>query len=155
LPSCVVRREATQSRQSQETAVADSVSVLRREKVQPLVVPSASASLSLPAQRLDSLPEGASYVQREGRAQAAVMRVDEHFLFTASCDSLTLLVTELETEIYRLNRQTSAFNQDLNETKITEVRRLTLWDQLQIWVGRILLLLLSGYILLRYFKLIK
>jgi hypothetical protein len=101
---------------------------------------------------LDSLPQGASYSGREGRAKASITRQGEAFRFTASCDSLTFLIEEMTTEIYRLSRENDLFKSELNRVETQEVRRLTFLDNLQIWAGRILLLALLAYIAYRRFK---
>jgi hypothetical protein len=82
-----------------------------------------------------------------------VTRREDGYEFTASCDSLLILVREMETEIYHLNRENAAFKTSLNESKTVEVSQPSGLDYFQIWAGRILLLLAALYFALKKFKL--
>ncbi len=98
------------------------------------------------------LPLGASFLEKNDRATATITRIDTGYKITAECDSLTVLVTELKTEITRLSREKTDFKSDLKEIKTVEVNRLTGFQSFQIWAGRILgalLLTWAGWKLLR------
>jgi hypothetical protein len=101
---------------------------------------------------LSRLPAGASYTAADGRAKADITRAGEAFRFTASCDSLILFLEETTTEVYRLTKENDLFKSELNRVETVEVRRLTFWDNLQIWMGRILLLALLSFLAYRRFK---
>lgn len=53
------------------------------------------------------------------------------------------MVEELRTEVYHLNKEKTAFKEQLSEEKIIEVNRPTSWQAFQIWTGRICLVLLA------------
>jgi hypothetical protein len=89
---------------------------------------------------LVALPVGAGYTARQGQATLTVNRAESGMIeASANCDSLTLLVDELRTEIYHLNKEKTDFTSKLSEQKIIEVNRLTGWQYFQIWTGRICL----------------
>jgi hypothetical protein len=111
--------------------------------VKPLVIPKQTVQLKLHPDSLAKLPIGASFSNSEGHATATVTKEESGFLFTADCDSLIVLVEDLRTEIYHLNKEKSAFKEQLSEEKIIEVNRLTSWQAFQIWTGRICLALLA------------
>ena len=101
---------------------------------------------------LIKLPVGASFTEKNDRATATVTRIDTGYEITAECDSLTVLVTELKTEITRLNKEKTDFKSDLKEIKTVELNRLTGFQHFQIWTGRllgVLLLFWAGRKLLR------
>jgi hypothetical protein len=102
---------------------------------------------------LAKLPAGAKYQAKDANATGSVEKKPDGTLeFTANCDSLTFLVTDLRTEIYHLNRQNDIFKQRLNTQKTIEVNRLNSWQSFQIWCGRIALGLLALFITYKQIK---
>lgn len=146
--SCKTTRQIQSREVESNNLQTDSVSLRMERIVKPLVVPKVAVQLKLHPDSLLKLPVGASFSRSEGHATATVTKEESGYSFTASCDSLTVVIEELKTEIYHLNKEKTAFKEQLNEQKIIEVNRLTSWQSFQVWMGRISLMLLvcfAGY----------
>jgi len=133
---CPIRRELQN----------DKANGLTVEKITtPIVIPRMETKMTVSLDSLVKLPLGASFSRKNDRATATVTRIESGYEITAECDSLTVLVTELKTEITRLNKEKTDFKSDLKVTETTEVNKPTGFQWFQIWVGRILgALLLFG-----------
>lgn len=95
--------------------------------------------MSLSIDSLLQLTTGALFRQNKDHVTAQIQSLGGGgFLFTASCDSLTFLVSDLKTEIFHLNADKTELKEHLNEQKIIEVNRPSGWQWFQIWLGRIL-----------------
>jgi hypothetical protein len=97
------------------------------------------------------LPVDAGYIDRQGRATVTVLRTEGGIKASADCDSLTVLVDELRTEIFHLNAEKTDFKTELVETKTVEVNRLTGWQWFQIWTGRIAMMLAGVWLAYKVF----
>jgi len=93
-----------------------------------------------------ALPGGAEFRQTDGRATLMMTRTDDRITATAMCDSLTIVVEDLRTEIYHLNRETTELQEQLKEEKTVEVNRPNGWQWFQIWTGRVLAGLLAVWL---------
>lgn len=121
----------------------DSVSLRVERLTKTAPVPASRAILTLTVDSIAALPAGAKFTASQGQATVAVQRTEGGMIeASANCDSLTLLVDELRTEIFHLNREKTEIKTELNEQKIVEVNRLTPWQAFQVWTGRICLALL-------------
>jgi hypothetical protein len=99
------------------------------------------------------LPVGAGYTEKQGQATVAVQMSEGGYIeASANCDSLTILVDELRTEVYHLNNEKTELKSVLSEQKIIEVNRLTGWQWFQVWTGRICLALIAGTGIFRIIK---
>jgi hypothetical protein len=98
------------------------------------------------------LPVGAEFRERNGQAVVAVIRTEGGLTASATCDSLTLLVDELRTEIFHLNAEKGSFKSEESEIKTVEVNRLTGWQWFQVWTGRICLGLLMVFAVVKGLK---
>ncbi|MDR2764744.1 MAG: hypothetical protein LBB90_06895 [Tannerella sp.] len=127
---------------AEEREQIDSVSVRVERLTKELTLPSSKATLTLSFDSLRALLVGAGWMEKNGQATVAVTRTEGGVTASANCDSLTLLVDELKTEIFHLNAERTAFKSERNEEKMREVNRLTSWQSFQIWTGRICLALL-------------
>lgn len=146
--SLTVDRETAESRRQ-----TDSVSIVTERTTKTVPVPASRSTLTLAVDSLQLLPVGAGYSEKIGRAAVAVVKAEDGTItVSATCDSLTVLVEELRTEVFHLNAEKWALKEDLKEEKTVEVNRLTSWQSFQIWTGRIGLLLL-GFIGIKKFKL--
>lgn len=120
-----------------------------------VTIPQTTAKLNITPDDLDKLPVGGQYQSKDGNATATIQRTNKGYEFTANCDSLTLLVTELQTEVYRLNRKNTELKTLLNEQKTVEVNKLTRWQSVRITVGDISLALIGIALLFGAYKLFK
>lgn len=151
--SCRSSKEALKEELAVKVEQADSTSlkVLRETKL--VTTPRATARQTLTPEQLGNLPVGGKYQARDGNATATVeKKADGKLEFTADCDSLTLLVENLTTEIYRLNKEKTEFKERVKEQKTIEVNRLTGWQWFQIWVGRIALVIISVFLAIKLIK---
>jgi hypothetical protein len=135
----------------------DSVSLMVERITKPIPVPASKATLKLSIDSVIALPVGAGFTARQGQATVTVSKTEGGMIeASANCDSLTLLVDELRTEVYHLNKEKTDIKSELSEQKIIEVNRLTLWQSFQIWTGRICLaiLVVLAIIKIKTFKII-
>lgn len=115
-----------------------------------MTTPQATAKLNIDPQQLAGLPKGAKFENKQGNATATATVGDDGTLeITANCDSLTLLIDELTTEVYRYKESNKALVTKLSEKKTIE---LSGWQNFQIWCGRILLILIIVYIIYKSIK---
>nr|DAY23823.1 MAG TPA: hypothetical protein [Caudoviricetes sp.] len=85
----------------------DSLSAVKRFGMTLAPVPPGRAVLTVPTAKLGSLPIGAGYSGKEGRATVNVRRVSEDSLeVTATCDSLSRQVIYLQEELARTRSRT-------------------------------------------------
>jgi len=145
--SCCATRTVSTQQSDLDARKRDSVSVIVERSVRLLPVPRQEVTLRLHIDTLRTLPTGAEFRQSNGRATVAV-GMSEGGVLTASatCDSLTVLVEDLRTEIFHLNAETMTLKEALNEDKTIEVNRPNGWQWFQIWTGRILAGLLAVWL---------
>ncbi|MEN9919684.1 MAG: hypothetical protein RL662_2120 [Bacteroidota bacterium] len=112
--------------------------------------PQATAKLNVTPQQLAELPKGAIFQNKQGNATATAKVADDGTIeITANCDSLTLLIENLEIEEYRLQKENKALVTNINKEKTVV---LSGWQNFQIWCGRILFGLFIVYIIYRKLK---
>lgn len=145
--SCRSSKQETTQEIKELAQLTDSVSRLEKITTKAWVAPASSATLKLDIKQLADLPNGAFYQSKQDNATASAKKADDGTLeITANCDSLTLLVDNLEIEVYRLQKENSTL---VTKLKHKEVIALSGWQKFQIWCGRILLGLLIVYIIYR------
>ncbi len=84
-------------------------------------VPASSVKLTIPADSLRKLPEGAVYRWKSGQANLTVGSDDSgNIVAEASCDSLQQLVLWYEEELARIRSETK--NEILNDVQTEEKR---------------------------------
>ena len=104
-----------------ETASADSASGSRRAGLVMAGVPASSVKLTIPADSLRKLPEGAVYRGKSGQANLTVGSDDSgNIVAEASCDSLQQLVLWYEEELARIRSETK--NEISNDVQTEEKR---------------------------------
>jgi hypothetical protein len=79
------------------------------------------------------LPPGAVYRAQDGQASATIKRTDTGYEITANCDSLLLLVTNYEKEVYHLNSLNTALETKLKEQKTEIIKEPDGWQWFQIY----------------------
>jgi hypothetical protein len=152
--SCKSTKQITARAEISRDARTDSVSLTVERLTKVIPVPASRVELTLSIDSIIALPVGARYTEKSGQATVDVrMSESGNVIASATCDSLTLLVDELRTEIYHLNSEKTDFKSELSEQKIVEVNRLTSWQSFQIWTGRICLLLLI-ILVIKHFKIV-
>lgn len=123
-----------------------------------MTVPQTTAKINLTPEDLEKLPVGGQYQAKDGQATGTIKRTEKGFEFTANCDSLTFLITELRTEVYRLKNVESELKTQLKETVTIEVNVLTRWQEIRIDIANVTLGILSvgaligGFLLVRKIK---
>ncbi len=122
--------ERTESQSSQQT---DSVSQLIKETTKALTIPQSTAILSITPDELEKLPTGAVYRAQDGQASATIKRTDTGYEITANCDSLLVLVTNYEREVYHLNSLNTALKTKLKEQKTEIIKEPSGWQWFQIY----------------------
>ncbi|MDH6310590.1 hypothetical protein M2451_003320 [Dysgonomonas sp. PFB1-18] len=116
----------------------------------PITTPQATVKLNIDPAVLASLPKGAKFENKQGNATATATIADDGTLeITANCDSLTLLIDELTTEVYRYKESNKALVTKLSKK---ETIALSGWQNFQIWCGRILLGLFIVFIIYKKIK---
>lgn len=148
--SCRSSKLETTSETKQSAQDIDSVFVRVSNTTKLVTVPQATAKLNIAPQQLADLPIGAKYEAKQGNATATATKAADGTLeITANCDSLTLLINQLTTEVYRYKESIKALETKLQQK---ETKGLSGWQNFQIWCGRILLGLFAGYIVYRIIK---
>jgi hypothetical protein len=108
-----------------------------------------TARLSLSPLQIESLPPGAVYQAKSGNASAAVAKTDDgNIEITANCDSLLILIEELNKEVHHFLSENTALKTELSEQKIEVLREPTPIQWFQIIGFRVyalLTLLFIGY----------
>ncbi|MDL2254967.1 hypothetical protein LJC38_00095 [Parabacteroides sp. OttesenSCG-928-K15] len=150
--SCATRKTDVEKVVQENRQRTDSVSRLIEKKVTPILIPPSKAILPLNCDDIKRLPIGAFYEAKDGQATARVEKDEDGIKFVASCDSLMLLVEELTTEVYHLQTENTALKEDLKEIKTIEVNKLSGLQWFQVWVGRIALLLIVLYVIVKIYK---
>nr|DAI99787.1 MAG TPA: hypothetical protein [Caudoviricetes sp.] len=122
LAGCASSRKSTTVEKIQtETASADSASGSRRAGLVMAGVPASSVKLTIPADSLRKLPEGAVYRGKSGQANLTVGSDDSgNIVAEASCDSLQQLVLWYEEELARIRSETK--NEISNDVQTEEKR---------------------------------
>lgn len=139
--SCKTIERTTDSNKESAIQKNDSVSERVERDVRPVFIPASFASLNLSLSDLNKLPANALYQHKEDQATITITRVDSVFIFKASCDSLTILVEELKTEIYHLNRENTVLKSSLNKQDIEIIKEPTSWQWFQIHGFRVLVII--------------
>jgi hypothetical protein len=153
--SCKTSRQIQVHDVSESNQRTDSVSLVTERLMKAIPVPASRATLTLSFDSLLRLPVGAGYTEKQGQATVAVLMTEGGMIeASANCDSLTLLVEEMKTEIFHLNKEKTELKSELNEQKIIEVNRLTGWQWFQVWTGRICLILIAGILIIKLIKII-
>jgi hypothetical protein len=140
LSGCKTSKLSVESRQTIDLRQIDSVSVLTVIETKSVTVPQATAVFGISLAHLDSLPVGASYSEKSGNATVAVTKKENNnLIFTANCDSLTLLIETLTKEAYHFHRENQTFKSELNERKTEVIKEPSGWQWFQIYGFWILL----------------
>ena len=148
--SCRSSKQETTREIKEIGQLTDSVNRLEKRTTKAWVAPASSATLKLDIKQLADLPKGASFQNKQGNATASAKKADDGTLeITANCDSLTLLVDNLEIEVYRLQKENSALVAKINKKEVVE---LSSWQHFQVWCGRIALGLLIIFIAYKIIK---
>jgi hypothetical protein len=80
-------------------------------------VPASEITDKIPVRSINELPEGASYVGREGRASYRITRIHDTISITSSCDSLAIQCNSYQKEITRLRSNLEKQNQQVEVRK--------------------------------------
>ncbi len=146
--SCRSNKQLTERVQVATGQAVDSVHASTKITTRPVFVPQDRAAMHLDIDDLLALPNGASFRAHDGRATADITKTETGYKITANCDSLTLLVTDLEREVYRLQKEKTELETKTQETITIEVNRLSGWQSFQIygfWICISIILLYTGY----------
>ena len=104
-----------------ESASTDSANGSRRAGLVMAGIPASSVKLTIPADSLRKLPEGAVYRGKSGQANLTVGSDGKgNLVAEASCDSLQQLVLWYEEELTRIRSETR--NETSNDVQIEEKR---------------------------------
>jgi hypothetical protein len=151
--SCGTRKTHVEKQVTENSQRTDSVSLLIEKKVSTLRIPPSGVILPIDIPTLQGLPVGASYHASEGQASGRITKeADGTLIFESSCDSLLLLIEEINKEVYHLQSVNTALKATLNEEKTIEVNKLSGWQWFQVWVGRIAVALAAGYVITKKIK---
>lgn len=81
------------------------------------MVPASQVSLTIQAQDLVDLPEGAKYGATEGRATVEVQRVGNTYVATSKCDSIARQCVRYESTIRRQNTSIDSLNSVISDLR--------------------------------------
>ena len=121
LTGCASHRKSMNREVRTESASADSTSGSRRAGLVMAGIPASAVKLTIAADSLRKLPEGAVYRGKSGQANLTVGSDGKGNLVAgASCDSLQELVLWYEEELTRIRSETR--NETSNDVQIEEKR---------------------------------
>lgn len=116
----------------------DSIRYVERVKIDTLKIKGDTVSVFVDCNDPKPKPQ----TRRSGRSSVIVEPTEKGYLVTAVCDSLERLVVSYEKTLYTLRTAHQ------RESKLKSVG-LSGWQTFQIWAGRLLLLFLVGYFVLK------
>ena len=73
-------------------------------------VPQAQAQVTIPAQSLLDLPDGAKYGTSDGRATVEVQRLGDNYIATSRCDSVARQCSRYERQVFRQQNTIDSLN---------------------------------------------
>jgi hypothetical protein len=117
--SCRTAKQSLTETKS-ESQIDSLVSEVRLLKTIP--VPEAKVDLTVPIQSILDLPTGASFVEKNGRANVSVRQDNDTIYITASCDSLQALVEYYERELTRIRADTSVSKTESKKEVLTGIQ---------------------------------
>lgn len=121
LTGCASHRKSMNREVQTESASADSANGSRRAGLVMAGIPASAVQLTIPADSLRKLPEGAVYRGKSGQANLTVGSDGKgNLVAEASCDSLQQLVLWYEEELTRIRSETR--NETSNDVQIEEKR---------------------------------
>jgi hypothetical protein len=78
--------------------------------------------VTVPVESLNSLPDGAGYTAKDGRASVGVKRDGDNFIITSKCDSVQRLLLFYEREAFRQSQENEVLKAE--NTRLSEFERL-------------------------------
>ena len=135
LPSRQVAEHSSQERNFRIDSLRDITSV----ELVPVTVPRSLAQIALSSDEIDRLPLRAVYEQSSGRARAVVEKVGTQIVFTAECDSVTMVLEHVTRELDRYRLEVDSLRTDSMTKEQVIVREPTGWQWFQIHGFRVLL----------------
>ena len=143
LTGCASHRKSMNREVRMETASADSASGSRRAGLMMAGIPASAVKLTIPADSLRKLPDGAVYRGKSGQANLTVGTDGKgNLVAEASCDSLQQLVLWYEEELTRIRSETR--NETSNDVQTVEKRPP---NRMRTFITGVLAGLLAGVLL--------
>lgn len=131
LPGCAIKKQMAQTEARGEKAtVMERRDTVCREirQTTTATVPESKTGMKIAAADLLSLPAGAAYQKKEGRATIIVETQGDTVYIAGICDSLAREVERYES-LYRTARDALQAAQEQHTEKVKETRKgYTLWD---------------------------
>lgn len=138
------RSSKPQASSTQETTLKqvlnDSVNRIEKTNARLLTIPTSKVNLNLNISNLSQLPIGAKFQNKQDQATVTVEKVgNDEYKITATCDSLSTIITEKETEIFHLRTQVEELRGEKSEVTIVKVNELTKYQTICVWIVSIIL----------------
>lgn len=138
--SCKSTRSMVESDLRETSSEVDSVHIVKESTTKLVTVPKESARLTLTEAKIKELPHEASYSISSGRAHANVMRLNDAIVFTANCDSVTMLLQNTRVMMLRYKKLADTLLSTTHTTEQVIVKEPTSWQWFQIHGFRLLLI---------------
>jgi|GEM_PF-4595717 len=128
----------TESSIKETSSTTDSISHKEKITMQLITIPSSLAALNLNLADLSTLPIGAKYEDKQGQATVGIEKTGENdYKITANCDSLSMIISEKETEIYHLQKTVKELEEKESQTiEVTKYKQND-WQIVCGWFGKI------------------
>lgn len=105
------------------------MSLLIKELTTEKHIEASSAQITVDIRELQQLPAGGSFNKKQGRAGvSAVKNKDGTIDISANCDSLTILITHYEKEVFRLSQENVSLKTNLKTKEVIELSRLQIFQ---------------------------
>ncbi|MDR0937988.1 MAG: hypothetical protein LBN29_01345 [Mediterranea sp.] len=129
------------------SATKDSIRSVSRYEQTTQPVPMSLARTAFPVAILERLPEGTGFSARQGQAKVDVKKTSGDTIeVTATCDSLSREVIRLTEELTRIRNDTTSV---VTKPPDRVIREPTGFQWLQIWIGRIAILIIVTIVIKR------
>lgn len=139
--SCKSTHSIVESDVHKTSSEIDSVHIVKEITTKSVTVPKESAQLTLTEAKIKELPHEASYSISSGRAHANVTRWNDAIVFTADCDSVTMLLQNTRIMMLRYKKLADSLLSTTHTTEQVIVKEPTSWQWFQIYGFRILLII--------------
>jgi len=138
--SCKSTHSIVESDVHKTSSKIDSVHIVKEITTKSVTVPKESAQLTLTEAKIRELPNEASYSISSGRAHANVTRLNDAIVFTADCDSVTMLLQNTRIMMLRYKKLADSLLSTTHTTEQVIVKEPTGWQWFQIYGFRLLLI---------------
>jgi hypothetical protein len=145
--SCKSSQINNESKKHEKQISIDSIFIVKEINTKPIVIPQVSTEMIISLDSILKLPLNAVFHSKKGQVSSLFSNIgNNNYLVTANCDSLIILVSNLETKIVHLKKENTELIESQKESQIITIKEPDGIQWFQIWLGRILGILMILYL---------